>query len=132
MGKSLECVKECRALLVLRVEVNVSTKFLYNQLTDDKSQANTIGIDLSFIVFERAKELEQLILIFNFDTFSIVLDRDSQGVILKSFYHQLDLSTSVAELDCIREEVEQHLLHPLDVCFDEVLSLKLLIMVLDF
>ena len=54
----LNGVKECATLREFRNKVHVSIEFTHDQPRNDESKANSFGIDLVFLTFNGAEELE--------------------------------------------------------------------------
>jgi hypothetical protein len=89
-------------VLVLGEEVYYTTKFSDDELTDDQSEADTIRVDLSLLVLNRAKHLEKLVLVLFLDADAGVCHGYPQVIFLLPLDQDLDLAVSIGKLDSIR------------------------------
>ena len=128
----LDCVKECGSLQILGDKVNNSPKLGDNKLRNNETKANAVGVDLLFLILDRPKHLEQFVLVLFLDTNAIVCDGDHDKVgvtiyfrFLLILYEDHDFAVSVGKLDCVGENVKEHLLDSLLVAVhDEAIVFK--------
>lgn len=102
----------------LRFEPYDAIKLRHNQLTNNKSEANTIGARLLFDCIVLAKQSEQFGLVFFLDAYSGVphIHLDEAVFLIDCLY--LNVPISVRELDCILHNVQQNLRKSLLVSID--------------
>jgi hypothetical protein len=95
-------------------------------LADDKSKTNSLRVDLSFLVFDRAEQLENFAFVFFLYPDSVVFDRQTHELLsigVQKLHQYNDLAIFSGELDGVGEQVEQNLLEPLLVGLD-IVSVK--------
>lgn len=68
----LKTIEESRALLVLRNEIHEAIEFADDEAADDKTEAYTLGVDFLFLVLDRSKKLEKVLLVCLFHPMAIV------------------------------------------------------------
>ena len=55
-------------MFVFRDEIDFAVKLFDDQLADDESQPNALGVDLFLLVLDRPKQFKELALILLFDS----------------------------------------------------------------
>jgi hypothetical protein len=93
-------------------------------LRDYKPQTNAVSVDVLLGVFDRPEHLEQFMLILFLYALSRVNYLDLKVVFSQKSNFDFDLSIPACEFDCVRKQVEQHLLESLAVGVHIVLVLR--------
>jgi hypothetical protein len=109
-------VEECRALSVLREKVYIAAKLVNDQLGNDETQSNSVGVDFFLLIFDGSEHFENLFLVFLLDSDTGVCDRNPDKVlsVLRLILHKYhDLATSIRKLYRVGENVDENLLNSL-------------------